>query len=381
MNALPRPLVGLLSLLLTACGGSVAGPAADACGAGPLFSVLPVALVDIDAISVFGGLGAPGHTLPTAHAGIYLDRVGAQVSSPGDLRVTGVRRTRYRTSPNRQGVEDYSIDFSLCREVTGWFGHLSSLSPDLRPSESAWRNCSTYNTSDETVEVCTASLDRARLPAGQPIGTSGHSRELGLMSLDFGLLDSRVDNRYVARWRHPEPSHRAVCPWDRFAPEARAQLYSKLADRSRLGVQPAGEPRCGTMQVDVASTAKGVWAETSVNTPAAGDETRYITLADYPYRPVDHLALSLGPAALGARVAVVPKATSGRVNRAFEQIQPDGTVHCYGPDALFPTSSWLIALTGPSALTIRRVTHPAGASPCLADPATWSTAGGVAMVR
>ena len=46
----------------------------------------------------------------------------------------------------------------------------------------------------------------------------------------------------------------------------------------------AGEPCCGTMEVDVAGTAKGVWAESGVG-PVAGDECGYITLADYPYRP------------------------------------------------------------------------------------------------
>jgi len=94
-------------------------------------------------------------------------------------------------------------------------------------------------------------------------------------------------------------------------------LYAKLQDKGRPGLVPAGEPRCGTMLVDVVGTAKGVWAEPTVTTPVAGDETRYITLADYPYRPQDHLALSLAPQVLGARVAVVPRASAGRVNRAF----------------------------------------------------------------
>jgi hypothetical protein len=213
------------------------------------------------------------------------------------------------------------------------------------------------------------------------MGTGGFSIPLGLMGLDFGLMDARVTNQYAAAWRHPDPTFHAICPWEQFESSLKTQLYGKLQDKSRPGVVPGGDPRCGTMQVDVAGTAKGVWAESGVTTPVAGDETRYITLANYPYRPQDHLALSLGPQALGARVAVVPRATTGRVNRAFEQVTADGQIYCYGPDVSVPGMSWLLSLTTSSALSIRRVLHGIGDSPCLADPATWSLTGAQPMVR
>jgi hypothetical protein len=371
----------LLALLAAACSKDPTGPALQSCGTDPVFTVLPVALADIDAIVVIGGLGAPGHTLPTAHAGIYIANEGALVAAPGDMQITNIRRTRYLVSPTRQGHEDYTVEFSSCREISGWFGHITTLDASFSSASLAWRNCETYSTSVETIESCHASPRGLRLEAGDPLGTTGFSIALGLMGLDVGVRDSRVEHFYAAPWRHPGPTFDAVCPWDQFTPALRTQLFDKLADKGRPGVTPAGNPRCGTMEVDVAGTAKGVWAETGITTPVAGDETRYITLANYPYRPEDHLALSLGPAALGAMVAVVPRAASGRVNRAFEDVTPDGLIYCYGPDAMLPTSSWLLTMTGPAALTIRQVTHSAGASPCLADPSGWSTAGGVAMVR
>ncbi len=78
----------LAAIALTACGGeeSLTGPAAESCGTGPFFGTLPVALGDIEAIPVFGGLGAPGHTLPTAHTGFHLLRVGAPVVAPPTCR-------------------------------------------------------------------------------------------------------------------------------------------------------------------------------------------------------------------------------------------------------------------------------------------------------
>jgi hypothetical protein len=157
--------------------------------------------------------------------------------------------------------------------------------------------------------------------------------------------------------------------WEQFDAASQAILFSKLRDLARPAVVPAGQPRCGTMEVDVAGTAKGVWAESGVTGQVGGNETRYITLANYPYRPEDHLALSIGPATLGARTAVVPRRASGRVNRAFEHVTPDGQIYCYGPDG---PASWFLSMTAGSALRIELRTHAAGASPCVADPATWS---------
>lgn len=379
-------LLFLLAGLAVACGGGndgdgPAGPSTAACGAPPWFTVLPVAAGDINAITVFGGLGAPGHTLPTAHAGFYLSREGVPVSSPGNLRITGLRRTRYLASPTRQGEADFAVEFSVCRNVTGWFGHLTSLSGAF-PSSISWTGCQTYSTADETVEACTASPSGLTLSAGAAMGTAGMSAALGLLALDFGLLDDRVTNTYLSPSRHPPPTFTAICAWDKFDAANQAALFAKLRDQARPGVVPAGEPKCGTMQVDVAGTAKGVWAEQGVTGPVGGNETRYITLANYPYRPQDHLALSLGPATLGATVAVVPRQNTGRVNRAFEQLTADGTLHCYVPAEPGATASWFIAVTGPTTLRIERRAHAAGASPCLADPSTWAFGpAAVTMVR
>lgn len=368
------------ALLASACGDNLTGPAADSCGSDPFFTTLPVALSDIAGIVVFGGLGAPGHTLPTAHSGFHLRTVAARVVAPGNMQITRVRRVRYITSPNRQGVEDYATEFQLCRDISGWFGHVTSLASTITVPAKSWSDCDRYSTPTESVESCSATLDKVTLTAGQPMGTGGHSIELGLMGLDFGLRDRRVNNFYVQRSRFNQDMFQAICPWEQFESSLKAQLYAKLADGSRPGMVPAGEPRCGTMEVDVANTAKGVWI--AAGTPSTpGNETNYLTLANYPYHPQEYLALSLGPTTLGARVAVVPRQNVGRVNRAFEQIASDGLTYCYGPDSAFPTMSWLLSLTGATTLRIRQVVHATGASPCLSDPSTWSLTGAMNMER
>lgn len=187
-----------------ACGSiNLVGPAAATCSATPYFTVSPVALSDIERIVVVGGLGAPGYTLPTAHAGFYLATEEAAVRAA-------------RSDPDHWAA------------------------------------------------------------AGQASGTSGLSKALGLMGLDFGLLDTRITNGYVADWRHPDPSCNAVCTWGKNEASVQAQLFSKLSNPSRPGTVATGEPRCSTMKVDVAGALP---TETS---PVAGNETADITLANYP---------------------------------------------------------------------------------------------------
>ncbi len=374
--------VFLTLLVLAACGGdSISGPAGEACGPGPYFTVLPAAANDIAAISVIGGLGAPGHTLPTPHAGLFLARENVPIRVPGDMAITELRRVTYLQSPTRQGERDYAVNFQVCSEVTGWFGHIVTLAPTIPTASIEWRNCETYSTSDERVESCLARPRDLRLSAGDALGTGGLSAARGFLAVDIGLLDTRVRHTYVSPGRFSLGQLHAVCTWEQFDAANRSVLFSKLRDLARPGVAPAGEPRCGTLQVDVAGTAQGVWAETGVSGPVQGDERRYITLANYPYRPQDELALSLGPANLGPFVAVVPRRSSGRVNRAFDQVRADGQIYCY-TQAEAPTFSWFVSLTSDTALRIERVTHAVAASPCAADPGTWRFGGGaVSMVR
>jgi hypothetical protein len=348
--------------VLGACGDAPTSAGA-ACEDPPYFTVIPVALDDINAITVIGGLGAPGHTLPTAHAGIYLARPGVPVISPGNIEVTRLRRVTYPTV----GLTDYAVEYSVCRDITGWFGHLLTLSSSLAEQDVNWGDCRTYEAAGAPIETCTSSPLSLSLAAGDAIGTAAPG-------FDVGLLDGRVNHYYVSPERFPPAMFHSICPWEQFDAPAQSLLFSRLRDPGQAFAPASGTPRCGSMQVDVNGTAKGVWAEQGVTGPVAGDERQYITLADHPYRPQEKLALSLGPSTLGATVAVVPRLTSGRVNRAFEHLTADGTTYCYGPNQgnQGNRSSWFISLSSPTQLSIEQVVHAVGASPCLADPSTWT---------
>ena len=347
------------------------GVAGEDCGPLPYFTALPVSPADIDLVAVFGGLGAPASTLPKAHSGFLLNKIDVPVFSPGNLQVTSVRRTTYVQSPNREGKFDYAVFFKACKDVEGWFGHLTTITAAI-PDEA--RDCETYSTFDETVEACSSDVDAA-LTTGMHIGTGGLSIELGLVGLDFGLLDNRVSNFYVNAGRYPKPTFNSVCPYAYFDSANRETLFSLIRDGARPYEAAEGEPRCGTMAVDVAGTAKGVWAETGVTGSVTADQTRFITLADYPYRPEERLALSLGPVELGARVAMVPKEATGRVNRPFEQVSEDEILRCYTPSPETDRQigeSWLLSLSAARTLTIERIGHGLSPSPCVDDPASWA---------
>ncbi len=364
-------------MLLGACGGSdsITGPQAESCGPGPYFNVLPVPASALASVAIFGGVDAPGHTLPTDHGGMFYTQEGVTLRAPGDLTVTQLRRVRYTGPDVPPGQEDYAIFFQVCREVTGWFGHVAALAPRFSPDQVDYRNCQTYSVIWATVEACEASNLDIKVAAGEDLGTGGPVT-------DVGMRDDRVTNFYAAPWRFGGANH-AVCMWEQWDAANRSFLLSKLRDMLRPSVVPSGEPRCGTMAVDVASTAQGVWAETGVTEPVAGDETRYIALVNYPYRPQAELALSLAPASLGAHVAIVSRQTSGRVNLAFDQVTPDGLIYCYGPDAGPGASgSWFLSLTSGTDLRIEHISHGSGETPCDNDPGTWSFgANAVSMVR
>lgn len=365
-QALRGPTTALFAVAwaLAACGDSISGPAGEACGPPPYFTVLPVPAGDLIGVPVVGGLDAPGHVLPTGHGGLFLAGDDVPLRAPADMVVTHIRRVRGMGPDVPPGDEDYAIFFQVCRELTGWFGHVATLSDRFSPSTLDYSDCETYSVPWGTVESCEAEHLDLQVFAGDPLGDVD-----GVV--DFGVRDERVTNFYISPGRFGWSRH-AVCMWEQFDAANQAILFSVLMDPLRPEITPEGEPRCGTMEVDVPGTAKGVWAEPGTG-PATGDERGFMVLADYPYRPQRELALSLGPESVGARLAVVERRSTGRVNRAFEEVEADGSIYCYGPQVNdSATSSWFVALTSATALRIEHVTHAVDRSPCREAPSSWS---------
>jgi hypothetical protein len=129
------------------------------------------------------------------------------------------------------------------------------------------------------------------------------------------------------------------------------------------------------MSVDVAGTARGVWVLQSSPVNQDGDETNFLVLAPHPLYPQTGQAIGPGPAAVSNPSGAgfkFPLMTSGRVNRQFRDVTADGQIYCYVHDAAFATFSYFVRLDAGPVLTLQKVTHIGGATPCSDDPATWA---------
>ncbi|MEK6700586.1 MAG: hypothetical protein AABZ10_16260, partial [Nitrospirota bacterium] len=325
------------------------------CSGGPLFSVLPVSADAISRPSLLGEFNPPGHTVPNDHTGIYVNTTGVQLVSPGNLHITGLVRSRFLVSPWRQGESDYTIDYAACATISGRFGHVTTLVDGLAAQLNGG-SCSTYNTADEEIEYCTFPVD-IPVSAGDALGTVGGPTA---GAFDFGLYDDSRQNYYINPSRVHNRTLHAVCPYDYFEPLLKEYLLSRVVR--------TGEPRCGTMEIDVDGTAQGLWVLESDPVQQRGDESFFVSLALDTVLPLTKQVLSVGPASLGPGLMKVGTQHTGRVNRAFSEVRPDNTIYCYTTGLPYPPYSYFVSLGNDGRLSIEKV---AGSSPCLNDPATW----------
>ena len=368
-------------MAIAACGGgghTVAGPSSG-CGSALSFTVLPVPITSISAATPVGNMGPPIHTIPTDHSGVYLAGTGVTLVSPGPLRVTVVTRVHYLVSPFRQGVFDYAITANACNGYQVVLGHILTVVDKI--SSQVGSDCTTYSTANETVESCRNFSADIALNPGETIGTVGSTSE---PAFDFGLYNAASPNSFVNPARYSSNTLSATCAYDAFTSDLRAQLYAKIG---QPGLPGSGEsPACGTMNVDVVGTARGVWVLQSAPVNQAGDETNFAALTPHPFYQQSGQAISIGLATLinsaSAPLARFPVTTSGRVNRQFRDVTADGQIYCYVPDLTLSNFSYYLRLGSGNVLTIQHLNHSPGASPCSRDPSTWAFDGtAVAFIR
>ena len=373
MRLFPRrvllAVVAVTAVVWAAC-RNPAAPNTD-CGAG-VFSTLPVPVSAILAATPIGNMGPPVHTIPTDHVGFYITGTGVPLSAPGALRVTTVRKTRYLTSPFRAGQSDYAIYATVCRDVTINLGHITTVVSKIESQTGT--NCQTYSTVDETVEACLNDHADISFTAGEAIGTVGGPTA---GAFDMGVYDSSHSNGFVNAFRFSSMTNTAICPYDPFAPALRNQIDAVIGEPGRFA---SGEsPRCGTMAVDVAGTARGVWVLQSDPVNQSGNETNFAVLAPHPLFPQSGQTFSIGLPSLNVSASSpllkFPVVDSGRVNRPFRDVTSDGLIYCYVANSATSTSSVFIRLDAGPVLNIQKVNHAAAASPCALAPATWTLDG------
>ncbi len=377
MNGLGVILVGTLVLSAGCRSKDDPGASLPACSDADKFGTLPVPLASIHHTAPIG-IMAPvgGSPLPKRHTGILLALTGVPVVAPGRLLLHRIRETTYLSSPTRPGYSDYALFFSVCAQVEGHFGHLSSLAPDLLARLNRPR-CSEYSTVDERVRICeyTASLT---LSEGSPLGTAGAAPHSPV--LDMGMEDSRVAD-YVNPGRYGSPRKGTLCPWDWFQEGGRSALYARLGNGATVSTE---SPQCGSMAVDQAGTAKGRW--TLASAPASGTDptaSDFFVLAPDPYASQTKVVISTRVSSLAPGSLPTFSVNSGsRINPPPSSVTPDGQVYCYVPDHASSTYSFFVQMLSAGTLKAEKITHAAGSSPCSLSPASWAFSGAaVELIR
>lgn len=266
---------------------------------------------DVREIIPLGNLNPPDHTLPTEHMYFHIDGSEADVKSPGDITITELRATIYLDSAGKEVRRDYGITFALCKDLFGYFLHITKLEQDfeLLVNEKCSGEAGTEH-GGGNFKSCNVQPNK-KILAGTLIGKVSSSS-------DFGMYDYRVKHEYANPSRYTSRSPYIVCPLENFDDATKVSLYGK--------VQRTADPRCGKTVYDVKGTLQGNWFYGNVM--AEREWQNHLAFA-YDNKNPQEATLSVGGVFMtSGRVKFSPQ-NSGTTNRAFDQVTADGNVYCY----------------------------------------------------
>lgn len=284
-------------------------------------TVLPLKAEDFYLFVNLGHLNPPGHTFPSDHGGFCLTNWEEPVAvfSPADMQVTQISRVEH---VNR-GFYDYDMTLSVNKggfEIV--MGHLSAVhavilaqAPALETSE-----CETYTTGGDTYTRCQVwtSID---ISAGDTVGMAGGNP--GQFGLDFGTFDQNVQITFASnRFRDYKYPH-TVSPLDYFTEEICSILIPMCGDYICgdplvRTVEPVG----GTVEYDLPGTARGLWFRLGEPTFPEDPHLALIYCSVKPDIPVFSVGISIPDLTTG--LYTFTPADTGKVNRLFEDVEPDG---------------------------------------------------------
>ncbi len=343
---------------------------AATCPAAP-FKTAPMRNADFTNILPLGNFNPPDHTIPTDHVYFMLEQdengntEAKNVYAPGTITVTSVSSTTYYQDTTVL-ARDYSFTFGVCDQLTGRFGHLSSLTETLKAKLKNWDSCQTYESNAVGNKVKTCSKQVAiEMKNGIKIGTVG-----GRVShaLDLWTFDTRVNlrSKFANPNRYPNTDlFKTTCPIKYFTTTVRNRLTAKLGD---LGAPRTKAPLCGTLTPDKAGTLRGNWFYGNAQDNPAGWK-KELTLG-YDNRDGRTGILSIGGIVASARTVRFSPRQSGTFNRAFETITPSTTKYCY-QDQENSNVHFLIRLVDSRTLRIEKQQGPCQTPYTFNNPKTY----------
>jgi hypothetical protein len=372
-------LMTTAAILVAACSGTD-DPRVDAPDISPVaamtscgtrtdfFTVSPIAFNDFYGWVPLGNLSTPLHTFPTAHQYLFHTLASGAlhtvpVVSPGDIVIVKAARRVYTAT----GRNDYTLQFAVCREVTGYFNHMATVDAAIIAKFLPFDQTCFASSAGEAYSDCTTRYMSIPVATGAPVGRTGGVA--GLLAWDFGLRDARVSLHYAnpARWDRESINGdflHVVAASDYYAEPARSQIAARLG-RSDGTQRRTQAPLGGTIDVDVTATAQGMWFNTA---QLVGTEGPHLAIVPDNIDPTE-FAMSGSESLAGYTPSVGywrPTAT-GLTNPAPSTIIADGQIRCLN---LFNGRSVLLRLE--NATTLRVEARPAGVNCTLQLPWAFS---------
>lgn len=275
------------------------------------FTEFPVDLSKVYEINPLGNLAPPGHTIPTEHSYLHLSAGGSsqelfELHSPADVYVTSISGGSGLTSD----PFDYTIYFSLCKDVIGYYNHVKQLSQKLQEIKQAGY-CRKNQGSD--YEYCEIYLQK--VITGEVMGKVG-----GLQgNFDYGLLDFRKPHAFANPARYGARTPYINCPYDYYTEEKRQKFFSLIKRND--------EGQCGTVAQDVQGTLQGNWFFGDARTDSPGGWDASLSFALDDANPSLQV-VSAGGKFTSPGVWLFTPTSAGSTNRNFSQTM-SGNTYCY----------------------------------------------------
>lgn len=313
-------------------------PVSISCDEG--FTTVPLQFDDFVSIIPLGAVNPPSNVFPKGYISFYLKRITpgdfksppsvVNVYAPADSRLTKLTTV----SEFQNGVlltRDYKLTFHLCDDVDYSLAHVINLDDAFQPllddiNAQTLNDCVSIDSARSTFSTCEYDVD-AEIKAGELLGTAGkQDRD----TLDMGVIDKRTQGYpFVNDSLWDEEYRYASCPITLYSDNYQ-QVLNQLMGTFDLTQRRAKQPLCGESFYDERNTASGNWLFKEMDT--ASPQDRNLALIKDWIDP-DLELFSIGTALYDQGVDdgtyyFTPQ-DNGNVNRAFEQIQPDGQIYCY----------------------------------------------------
>lgn len=328
--------------------------------------------------------GNTGHVFPVDHMSFDLkhltpgDRMTSSLPAillaPGDIEIYKVSHTTYEKDGKVTG-NDYAIFYAPCREVTGYFGHVTSISSKIQMAvdQTDKKNCQTPFTTGGggslTFKQCNYSL-LLNLKNGEQIGTAG-GPDVMTKAFDYGVYDQRIQPLPFINPKYWTPMNlHAVCGLYYYPNGPVKNSLLRKIDNTKK--DPKGFPDCGTNMWDKKDTIQGNWVLPNTPTGYRVPDPEGLAVVHLYNDPNQGLIDWGGTIAPADRIQF-PFTSSGLINREPGDIKADGQVYCFQDLSFGSANARSIKLQLVDSNTLKAEYHNGvcPSSPALSHPTTY----------